>query len=404
MALEERIVKKHLYEWLLDHNALTIPQLGRFEATPTSATIQPGVYKFLPPNKKVTFHTEHEATDVQLRDLLMEREQLNAEQANYTISVFVQKVQESLAKRQRYELEGFGLLSQLNENTVIFRIDEEANVEGDSYGLPGLYPKPLVHSPENTMVGGTLSKTNPDLPPYTEEGEEEEGDVFVPLTNPKDLKSNTTASKEPANEDITIEEKRVNRSSNTLLVYSLTMLFLVALVFLLFLITDPFWSGTVDASADKNKHIPKKEDVKKDNKEEKQEPEKKEEKAEKAEDIEKTPPKSITPNITYATNGNYVAGFAWIPQAPPNLAQVLNKTRSNKSYVILGSFDKAENAYSFYNNLAKRGISTACMVAPVAGNTRYRVCLGKFDTVDEATKEGLAFGKINSIGFFILTY
>lgn len=399
MALEERIVKKHLYEWLLDHNTLTIPQLGRFEATPTSATIQPGVYKFLPPNKKVTFHTEHEPTDVQLRDILVERENLTGEQANYTVNVFVQKVKESLSIRQRYELEGFGLLSQVNEHSIIFRIDEEANVEGDSYGLPGLYPKPLVHTAENSLntISSPLTKTNPDLPPYEQEVE----DAYTPLTTPHfNSKTNTTTtSKDTEVDEITIEEKRLNRSSNTLLIGFFTIIFAFLVVVLAYLITDS------DVSEAENKNVPpKKEDKPKVEDKKVEEPVKEEKKEPKKEDDKSTTPVSTQPNITYTTNGNYVSRFAWLPQVPTNLDNILNKTPQKKSYVVLGSFDKAENAYSFYNNLLKRGITTACIIAPVEGNPRYRACLGKYNTVEDAMKAGLSFGKINAVGFFILTY
>ncbi len=390
MALEEKIVKKHLYEWLLDHADLTIPQLGKFETTPTSASIQAGVYKFLPPNKKVTFHIEHDATDTALRNILMEREKLTPEQATYTITVFVQKVKQELATRQRYELEDFGLLSQLNENTIIFRIDEEANVAGGSYGLPGLYPKPLVHLNKDTETPthiNPLMRTDPDLAPYEEE-------AFVPMTNHKNMKDMDT---------ITIEEKRVNSSSNTLLASILMILFLVSLIFVFLLITDtnPFWSGTADASKNKINNLPPKKEETKKEEPKKEEPKKEEQKPEV---IDNTPLKSTKPNIDYTVNDNYTKRFAWMPNAPANLADALYKTRDNKSFVVLGSFEKAENAYSFYNNLVKRGVSGACMIAPVAGNTRYRVCQGKYNTQEEAIKAGLVFGKQNTIEFFVLNY
>jgi len=393
MALEEKIVKKHLYEWLLDHNTITIPQLGKFETTPTSASIQAGVYKFLPPNKKVTFHKEHDATDTTLRDVLMTSELLSIDQANYTITAFVQKVKEALATRQRYELEDFGLLSQLNEDTIIFRVDEETNIAGDSFGLPGLYPKPLVHTKEPTLVtnkvANALTSTNPDLPPYKEE------DGFVPLTDPKNIqKTSTPNTKVP--DEITLEEKRVNHSSNTLFAALLMVLFFVSLLFVFLLITDtnPFWSGTAQVDTDKHnkpKDLPKKEVTKP--KSEEKEPK-----------IEDTPPKSITPKIDYIATSAYVASFSWLPQAPANLSQVLVETRANKFYTVLGSFDKAENAYSFYNNLVKRKVNTASLIAPVAGNTRYRVCLGKYNTQDESLKAGITFGREHAVGFFILHY
>ncbi len=392
MALEERIVKKHLYEWLLDHNSLTIPELGKFEATPTSASIQAGVYKFLPPNKKVTFHATHDASNTELCEVLMARENLTTEQANYTIQTFVQKVKEALASRQRYELEGFGMLNQINDETVIFRIDEETNVEGDSFGLPGLYPKPLVHdTAEPAGQASSLTRTNPDLPAYVPQDDKE--DDFVPVTKPH---IHATATSKTPEDDITVEEKIVSRSGDRFLILLLTLMFLAGIVFVIWLITD---SNNLSSTANK-----KEEKVKEDKKEPIKEEKKEEPKQAPKEDFEKTPPKSTTPTIDYPTNSNYVAGFSWLPQQPANLSQILHNTRAGKAYTVLGSFDKPENAYSFYNNLVKRGVATACMVAPVAGNTRYRVCLGKFESVEQATKEGLAFGKVNSMAFFILTY
>jgi cell division protein FtsN len=77
---------------------------------------------------------------------------------------------------------------------------------------------------------------------------------------------------------------------------------------------------------------------------------------------------------------------------------------SGKYYVVLGSFGKTDNAYSFYNNLRAQGISTAKIVAPGGENDKYRVCYGVFDTKADAIRQGKMYGKRKAVEFLVMTY
>ncbi|NJO03883.1 MAG: SPOR domain-containing protein, partial [Bacteroidia bacterium] len=92
------------------------------------------------------------------------------------------------------------------------------------------------------------------------------------------------------------------------------------------------------------------------------------------------------------------------PNPPPNLNQVLVTDAQSRYFVVLGSFDNRDNAFSFYNNLTQRGISGARIVAPGNNNSRYRVTYNDFTSREEARTQGKIFGKRHNLDLWVLKY
>ena len=208
-----------------------------------------------------------------------------------------------------------------------------------------------------------------------------------------------------------VEEEIKDNSSRRLLTIIFVVLFVVCGVFVYFLATDTNLFGSKNIAKEDNTS---KSDADKDKKENKEEEisgeDSKNDLSKKSEDKEKNKinrepdPEIEAPKFKYEITEKLLKGFQYIPTTPANLNSVLVKTPSSRYYVILGSFGKPENAYSYYNNLVSRSVPNVKILAPNDKVNLYRISCGDYPTRNEARIRGEVFGKANGLRYIILKY
>jgi hypothetical protein len=398
-------LKRYLYEWFLEKDSLIVPHLGKFEANYLGATIQPGIHKFSPPNKVITFDPSVQQDDGVFASYISQNAAVSPEEAQGLIHSFVEEIQQQLDLHKKYRIESFGTLLKMPDNSLVFQTEEDLNYLGESYGLSNLYAKP-----------------NPKF-------ELNEQEVLHNLGNEK-LTTNYNFNQEEKlspdlkqieeDDEIIIEEELVDTSTRRWVMGLVVAVIVLSSVFALFLLTDtnPFAlfsnnnnsvktedslttqnQNTADESAKKTEENQDKGNENTDN----QDKNKPEDKAKNNPKVN-SEPEVIMPKINFPTDDSFIKSFAYNPAPPANLNQVVIKKRVNRYYVIVGSFDKVANAYSFHNNLIRRGVGTAKIIAPGLGNTKYRIALGDYATEQDATVQGNSFGSRNRLNYWIYAY
>ncbi|MEO1654405.1 MAG: SPOR domain-containing protein, partial [Bacteroidota bacterium] len=118
---------------------------------------------------------------------------------------------------------------------------------------------------------------------------------------------------------------------------------------------------------------------------------------------EPNPPVQNT-NTTVISNSSFVASFSYNPRPPANLNEILINSKTSRYYLVLGSFDNKENAYSFYNNLNARGINSSRIISPSADNPRYRVTYQGYSSQAEARNNAASVQQRYQVNVWVLAY
>ncbi|GAB4402520.1 MAG: hypothetical protein OHK0053_26560 [Microscillaceae bacterium] len=410
MPSDLKDISLHLYEWFQDHESLVVPELGRFEAHYQSAKIQPAINKVLPPNKKILFDPNTKHPDRTFAEFIALQERTTVAQAEQTIRAFVNMVKAELGIHKELSLEPFGKMFWTPSGQISFQDNEELVYAGESFGLPDLYnlkPNLSPFSSSNSSANNRNISDNEERPDSFEHLFDAEGE-----------------------DEMIIEEEVVQNQSRwwfTALVSFLLLVIVSAIVLLVF-DKNPL-AGLLSGGPDSQntnteiKPLDTDEILRANDPSQNATPEDPKAKGDDASPAnnqaspenpskpttEKPAPPSTSPKIEnpgydYQPDRSFLASFVKMPQAPANLAEVMVNEPSGKHYIILGSFSNTENAYSFVNNLKRRGYAQARIIAPFAGSPTYRVAFQGFDTRAEARDKGRAFGRQNRVEYFILEY
>jgi len=343
-------IEKYLYEWLLENDTLTVPNLGQFDAVYKGASLQVTINQFSPPSKNLLFNPTVKENDGAFENYLASKEQLILLDAQSKIQQYVTAVKIEVGIQRKYYIEPLGTL-RLNPLGVLEFVQEEnTSFLGSSYGLPTLHYKPI----ERTTV-------------VVEDKEEEL--IF-------DL-----------DED---DKKAFNFPILRILSYaavvggiSIGVWFFTATdqgSQLIRSIGNSFASTSSKAQEDPNKIIAKKEEDKKESEPEKEKTEQK--------DTKKT-------EVTKKTEENKKANTE--PKKEPVIKKETPKENTeyntnsvkvtkalNRAYIVSGSFGTEDLANTFYKSLVTKGANQAKIIYPYAKSTNYRVSLSDFSNKKQA--------------------
>ena len=183
MDSEKYPIHKYIYEWLLDHESITVPELGQFVAEFKGASIHPSIHSISPPNKTIIFNSEPKNDDGELAGFIAEKESLSQIEADDIIRKFVSELKIGLASDQKYELPAFGVFTKNPEGTIEFQADEAINFAGDSFGFPKLFYKPVEKKEDESFFDRDLDTTDEkpfEQKPLTTTGIEEKETPVTP--------------------------------------------------------------------------------------------------------------------------------------------------------------------------------------------------------------------------------
>ncbi len=417
MPSNAQLVENNLNEWFLENDRLVIPDLGELQANYVSAQLQPALNKATPPNKSIRFDESNKLDDGALAEFICKKENIQVEEAQKSIKLFVSGLKAELGSHRKKTLEGLGTFSLTPDSRVEFQASEGTNFFADSYGLPDLYNLKLASPKPN----GTILKKNTKSSANTSETQ----------TNTSHKKENKQPLPPPDNVDYSTEfiDEEGSGPSRRIFTVVTIVLVLVSTAAAYFLIVDqnPFWSSSdtndtyaqqIDESLSRDNNAKDTENLPEDVLEETN-TETDESRGEENIPVESSepPPKPETTNppitqpeqedppiVDYIVSTSYYQSFRYMPQRPSNATQILVNKPKSRYYVVLGSFDLEKNAYSFYNNLIQKGVSSAKIIVPGPGNPRYRVTYDDFASKTDAREQGKVFGKSNSLDLWVLAY
>ncbi len=431
MDSEKYPIHKYIYEWLLDHESIVVPELGQFVAEFKGASIHPSIHSISPPNKTIIFNSEPKNDDGELAGFIAQKENISQIDAEEVIKKFVSELKISLASDQRYELAAFGVFTKNPEGIIEFQADEAINFSGDSFGFPKLFykpvekkedasffdreydiseekpveQKPLVTSEvDDKVTTAGFANTNDDhiKTPFDDDDDDDLDDDFdedrrrpawlMPVLGvvaaglvitagifvvPKLLggsKSEETAKKDTT--EVVADNKTKDNGTTTSSEVKLE---------------DTTSTGGTSTTENSSTSSGSSESTTTAN----------ENNGSTSTQNESTTTNPASENVGNTTSGNTTnttyrppanAGgansgqFKTLPYRPqtPASAAIINAPTS-RFYIIVASFSTRVNAYSLYNNLKTQGYD-AKIIPPVEGSTMHRVASGSYESEDEANR------------------
>jgi cell division septation protein DedD len=344
MTSDKHLIEEHICGWLLEHDSLLIPELGQFESSYQGAEVHSGIHHWMPPSKRISFYPSSKYNDGQFEAYLSEQTGLPLADIQDKVRQYVAAVKIEVSVQRSYTIHGLGTL-YLDEGEVMsFKMAENANLLGDSYGLPNLFSKPVDREepaenldeedpifeeepeeydrirkrrPIGRYVGAGIVLTGTAIGAWYLANSgivpkllgDKGGDTAVIVRNQEDTSQDTGEDLSTDEQNLPLDERATPSATET---------------------------------PANTQNTPVETPAKTDNK------------AAKNTQGNTTNSQSVKVELP-PPNRNILGALAINPTPPANLSQVLIKAPSKQFYVIVGSFDKAENAYSLYNHMTQKG-------------------------------------------------
>lgn len=420
-------IHKYIYEWLLDHESIIVPDLGQFVAEFKGASIHPSIHSVSPPNKTIAFNSEPKHDDGALAGFISQKESLSEKEASDYIKQFVTELKVALASDRKYELPAFGVFVKKPEGEIEFTADEAINFEGDSFGLPKLFYKP-VEKKEDTSFFDQIDASSALEDEHTVEKASELSSSIEKKVEDTGYKAGLSTTSVDDDDDFDDDFDDDDEPKRRKWVVPVVVILLVGIVLTAGVIYLPkLFSGGKAKTSNKENST---QTVAGNNKEDAntttstevsladsgktskasstdeqrktdKDPKVSSAKSDKSEVAAKTTASTTkpsddnqtqssrttkstdTPPVVANATSSIVNSFPFRPQTPGSAALVTNPT--SRYYIIVGSFDQRANANSLYNNLKARGFN-AKIIPPNGGDVKYRVASGSYATKNEASR------------------
>ncbi|MEZ0538669.1 SPOR domain-containing protein [Fibrella arboris] len=135
-------LKKLLYQY----DCIVVPTLGAFLTHAVSASFSEVTGQFLPPRRKVAFNEALMLDDGILLNYVMLHEGISREEALKGINLFVGTLKQQARQMGSFSIEGLGLFSYNQENSLQFEPELRHNFLGNAYGMqPVMLPGKIIH-------------------------------------------------------------------------------------------------------------------------------------------------------------------------------------------------------------------------------------------------------------------
>ncbi len=140
-------IPAHIEKQLFLRDALIIPGLGGFTATPTAAAVDYTGGSVAPPSKTLTFSENLTTDDGILVQDIAQTHDITTEEAREVVAEFTEKTQQLLNQREIVTLPRIGRLYKNYVQKIQF-LPDATNFNAESYGLPPLQFSPIARSRE----------------------------------------------------------------------------------------------------------------------------------------------------------------------------------------------------------------------------------------------------------------
>ncbi|MBK9672289.1 MAG: SPOR domain-containing protein [Bacteroidetes bacterium] len=154
---------KYISNLLIEYDCVIIPDFGGFVGIYAPARIHPTQHSFEPPYKKIAFNKNLSTNDGLLANAVASDLSISFNEANLWIEQEVLRIEIRLAKREKVELTGVGILYNDIENNLQFTAASSINYLLDSFGLSG-FQSPAIKRENFTERIEKQFKDRPPIP------------------------------------------------------------------------------------------------------------------------------------------------------------------------------------------------------------------------------------------------
>lgn len=159
---------KYIHELLLENEIVIVPGFGAFVSEYKPAEISDDSDEIKPPSKIITFNQQIRNNDGLLVGLVAEKKRISHFDALKRIEKERENILYKLDSREQVEVENVGVLFYTEENTIIFKAEEDENLLLDSFGLETT----TIAVEEEPVVVTPLVVEQTEIPDETIEKEE----------------------------------------------------------------------------------------------------------------------------------------------------------------------------------------------------------------------------------------
>ncbi|MEO6759585.1 MAG: hypothetical protein ABIO24_09035 [Saprospiraceae bacterium] len=154
-------IPAHIEKLLFLRDALIIPGLGGFTATPTAASVDYVGGAVMPPAKTLIFSENLTTDDGILTQDIAQTHGISSEEARTVVTEFTEKTQQLLNQREIVTLPRIGRLYKNYVQKIQF-LPDAANFNAESFGLPPLQFSPIARSREvaNTPIAPPVASSS----------------------------------------------------------------------------------------------------------------------------------------------------------------------------------------------------------------------------------------------------
>jgi CCDC81-like HU domain protein/sporulation related protein len=160
-------VGQAIQELLFEHSDVLVPGLGGFTSTPQTATADYVQGVVLPPTKKIEFNPNLVINDGVLVNHIQKQHTVTVQEAKEAVDLFVEKMAQSLERREIVEIPKVGRLYKDYEHKIRF-MPENANLDASTFGLPPVQFVPVVR--ERPEPAPPTGKKKPSVAAATAQG------------------------------------------------------------------------------------------------------------------------------------------------------------------------------------------------------------------------------------------
>jgi hypothetical protein len=136
-------LEKYIPELLYNLECVIIPDFGGFVTRTETAAFDEQNMTFRPPFRSISFNKNLVINDGSLIHHIMNAEKITYEQASITIKYAVTKWNSTLNEKNRLELNGIGVFSLFQDQTIQFEPKLDVNFLIESYGLFPVTARPV---------------------------------------------------------------------------------------------------------------------------------------------------------------------------------------------------------------------------------------------------------------------
>lgn len=170
-------ISKYIIELLQNEDKVGLPDLGTFVVEEEPAESHPVTHTYKPATRKVRFTEEQLDEENKLVSALAFYENMIFEKAEKQVQGFVYDLRQDLKETGSHTVKGLGIFSIDAEHNLSFEVDEEADFNNYTFGLPDISVQPLAQ-----QEGKEETKENEqqDLT-YKQQGQKKKKGIKIPI-------------------------------------------------------------------------------------------------------------------------------------------------------------------------------------------------------------------------------